>query len=170
MSFDKYALQLIPTFYKARELDEKTDQHNIVERFLVESFKTTKQILTQEDKTGVTRLFQAAMDYRVAGYWHCGQTYTKSARIGQNTAPFNDLDHMNGAMLQVNWAPVWKSGSVLEWLDGPDNIEAQIQHTPEEVKTDYDAAYLLAHIDLRQNVQIYSPHVYEQALPQRACV
>jgi hypothetical protein len=112
MSFDKYALQLIP----------------IEARF--------------------TRLFQAAMDYRVAGYWHCGQTYTKSARIGQNTAPFNDLDHMNGALLQVNWAPVWKSGSVLEWLSGPENILHQIDNAPEEVRTDYDDAYLLAHSDL----------------------
>jgi hypothetical protein len=77
MSFDKYALQLIP----------------IEARF--------------------TRLFQAAMDYRVAGYWHCGQTYTKSARIGQNTAPFNDLDHMNGALLQVNWAPCGSQGVFL---------------------------------------------------------
>ena len=34
MSFDKYALQLIPTFYKARELDDKTDQKNTVDRVI----------------------------------------------------------------------------------------------------------------------------------------
>ena len=182
MSFDKYALQLIPTFYKARELDEKTDQHTIVERALLEIFKT-KPHLTDEDKTLATRPFQAAMDYRVAGYWHCGQTYTKSARIGQNTAPFNDLDHMNGALLQVNWAPVWKSGSVLEWLDvapvwksgsvlerpdGPENIRDQINNAPDEVRTDYDAAYLMAHIGLTPTAEIHSDaHMYEEALPRR---
>ena len=114
------------------------------------------------------------MDYRVAGYWHCGQTYTKSARYGQVLAPFSDHEYMHGALLQVNWAPVWKSGSVLEWLTddlkeqwrdgvgvgkrkrGPDTSEGPASGDPEElsleslldhgVATNYDVAYLVAHI------------------------
>ena len=141
MSFDKYALQLIPTFYKARELDKKTDQQNIVDRVVVEFGKYIKNDAERNTAETLTRLLQAAMDYRVAGYWHCGQTYTKSARIGQNTAPFNNLDHMNGALLQVNWAPVWKSGSVLEWLSEPEKMsKAQIQNIPQDLITDYDVA------------------------------
>jgi hypothetical protein len=114
MSFDKYALQLIPTFYKARELDDKTDQKNIVARVIVDVCNPLPVAEKDNFEKGLTRLLQAAVDHRVASYWHCGQTYTKSARIGQNAAPFNDLDHMNAALLQVNWAPVWKSWSVLE--------------------------------------------------------
>ncbi len=48
---------------------------------------------------------------------------------------------MNGALLQVNWAPVWKSGSVLEWLSEPEKMsKAQVQNIPQDLITDYDVA------------------------------
>ena len=159
-------LQLVPTFYKAGELPEdyKSDLYHVFARFAKDFDEAQNDV--------VRVLLKDAMDYRVAGYWHCGQTYTKSARYGQVLAPFSDHEYMHGALLQVNWAPVWKSGSVLEWLTdclkdqwrygvgkrkrGSDTSEGQGSVDPEElsleslleyiVATNYDVAYLVTHI------------------------
>jgi hypothetical protein len=47
-------------------------------------------------------------------------------------------------------------------------MEAQLTNAPEEVKTDYDAAYLMAHahIDLTSNLEIHSEaYTYAASLP-----
>ena len=84
-------LQLVPTFYKAGELPEdyRSDLKHVFLRFAKD--------YNEEQNDVVRGLLTDAMDYRVAGYWHCGQTYTKSARYGQVLAPFSDHEYMTGA-------------------------------------------------------------------------
>jgi len=160
-------LQFVPTFYKAGELPEdyKSDLNHVFARFAKDYDEAQNDVVR-------VLLKDTLLDYQVACYWHCGQTYTKSARYGQVLAPFSD--HMHGALLQVNWVPVWNSGSVLEWLTdglkeqwrdgvgvgkrkrGSDTSEGQGSGDPEElsleslleysVATNYDVAYLVAHI------------------------
>jgi hypothetical protein len=69
------------------------------------------------EKQNCKSLIASAMDYSVAGYWHCGQTYTKSSRFSLTSATCSDAEYMTGALLQVSWAPVWKSGGLLEWFE-----------------------------------------------------
>jgi len=73
------------------------------------------------NKTCMEQLF----DYRVAGYWHCGQTYTRASKFGMTLAPYSDAEYTKGALLQVNWAPVWKSGGLLDSLS--DDILGQFR-------------------------------------------
>jgi hypothetical protein len=82
-----------------------------------------------DEKERCKSLIASAMDYRVAGYWHCGQTYTKSSRFGLTPAPCSDAEYMTGALLQVNWAPVWKSGGLLEWFE-----EARFAQISDKIK------------------------------------
>jgi hypothetical protein len=107
-------LQMIPTFFKVGELPEayRNEQDLILKSIVDTGRSKDNDILKQEDK----KILETAFDYRVAGYWHCGQTYTKSARYGHVLAPFSDHEYMTGALMQVNWAPVWKGGASLEWL------------------------------------------------------
>ena len=107
-------LQMIPTFFKVGELPEAyRNEQDLILKSIVDNGRSKDNYrLKLEDK----KILETAFDYRVAGYWHCGQTYTKSARYGHVLAPFSDHEYMTGALMQVNWAPVWKGGSSLEWL------------------------------------------------------
>jgi hypothetical protein len=107
-------LQMIPTFFKVGELPEayRNEQDLILKSIVDTGRSKDDEDKKKEDK----KILETAFDYRVAGYWHCGQTYTKSARYGHVLAPFSDHEYMTGALMQVNWAPVWKGGASLEWL------------------------------------------------------
>ena len=48
------------------------------------------------------------LDYRIQGYWHIGQVYTKKQSFSEVSAPCNDMEMMQGSLLQINFAPVWK--------------------------------------------------------------
>ena len=48
-------------------------------------------------------------DYKVAGYWHIGQSYTKKAAYTGPMCPNDDRMMIdNSQLLQINFAPVWK--------------------------------------------------------------
>jgi hypothetical protein len=106
-------IQMIPTFFKVGELPEayRTEQDMILKSIVDTGRSKDNDYLKKID----TEILETTFDYRVAGYWHCGQTYTKSARYGHVLAPFSDHEYMTGALMQVNWAPVWKGGTSLEW-------------------------------------------------------
>jgi hypothetical protein len=53
-------------------------------------------------------LAECALDYRQQGYWNIGQTYTKKQCFSDSRAPTNDGEMMQGQLLQINFAPVWK--------------------------------------------------------------
>jgi hypothetical protein len=53
-------------------------------------------------------ILRSALDYRQLGYWHIGQTYTKKLSFSGPRAPTNDNEMMQGQLLQINFAPVWK--------------------------------------------------------------
>ena len=141
---DGCTLQLIPSFYKAGEIDDQSTQardRDYVLQKLVASVNDTTE------KKECKSLIASAMDYRVTGYWHCGQTYTKSSRFGLTSAPCSDAEYMTGALMQVNWAPVWKSGGLLEWFQAErfKAVSAKIQadeDISEGYVTDYDATYM----------------------------
>jgi hypothetical protein len=50
-------------------------------------------------------------------------------RFGLTSAPCSDAEYMTGALLQVNWAPVWKSGGLLEWFE-----EARFAQISDKIK------------------------------------
>lgn len=111
-SFSNIVHQLIPMFFKAgTEPENYTNELNM-------ALKVWKQPETHTDGTPISKeikedmlqAFKNLYDYRTRGYWHCGQTHTKSARYGHVLAPFSDHEYLNGALMQVNWAPVWKGG------------------------------------------------------------
>jgi hypothetical protein len=54
---------------------------------------------------------ECALDYRQQGYWHIGQTYTKKQCFSDSLAPTNDGEMMQGQLLQINFAPVWKGNT-----------------------------------------------------------
>jgi len=107
-------LQMIPTFFKLGELPEayRNEQEMILKAIVDTGRSKDDNRQKEEDR----KTLETAFDYRVAGYWHCAQTYTKSARYGHVLAPFSDHEYLSGALMQVNWAPVWKGGASLEWL------------------------------------------------------
>ncbi|NBX18294.1 MAG: hypothetical protein EBR09_13105 [Proteobacteria bacterium] len=108
-------LQLIPMFFKAGAPPENyaNELDLIVNLYFTESGKTEDQ---KNDIKKAKERVKLMFDYRFTGYWHCAQTHTKSARYGHILAPFNDHEYLNGALLQVNWAPVWKGAHVFDIL------------------------------------------------------
>ena len=111
---DGCVLQMIPTFFKVGELPEAyRNEQDLILKSIVDAGRSKDDDGRKEQDK---KILETAFDYRVAGYWHCGQTYTKSARYGHVLAPFSDHEYMTGALMQVNWAPVWKGGASLEWL------------------------------------------------------
>jgi hypothetical protein len=142
-------LQLVPSFYKAGDLDRHSTQGHDAEFVLATLFNQTEQLRSS---------IESAMDYRVAGYWHCGQTYTKASKFGLVSAPCSDLEYMNGALLQVNWAPVWKSGGLLEWY-GKDfklDVATSAGCAPSWVN-DYDLTYIRA-LQAKTVNDLVAPH------------
>jgi hypothetical protein len=137
-------LQIIPSFYKAGAIEDHSTQGK--ERDFVLG-QLVSSVRDADEKKICKSLIASAMDYRVAGYWHCGQTYTKSSRFGLTSAPCSDAEYMTGALLQVNWAPVWKSGGLLEWFE-----EARFARISDKIKngrditecyvTEYDHTYM----------------------------
>jgi len=137
-------LQIIPSFYKAGEIEDHSTQGK--ERDYVLG-QLVAGVADAEQKQNCKSLIASAMDYRVAGYWHCGQTYTKSSRFGLTSAPCSDAEYMTGALLQVNWAPVWKSGGLLEWFEEGrfGTIAAKVRNDEEieeSYMTEYDQTYM----------------------------
>ena len=53
-----------------------------------------------------------ALDYKVAGFWHIGQTYTKKASFSSDMCPIDDraICSDGSQLLQINFAPVYKHG------------------------------------------------------------
>jgi DNA-binding Lrp family transcriptional regulator len=137
-------LQIIPSFYKAGEIEDHSSQGKDRDYVL------GQLVANVEDPTQKERcksLIASAMDYHVAGYWHCGQTYTKSSRFGLTSAQCIDAEYMTGALLQVNWAPVWKSGGLLEWFEKErfEKISGKIRDSEEITEcyvTEYDHTYM----------------------------
>ena len=120
-------IQKIPTFLKARELPEsyRNEQDSIMKYFM-EFLKN----ISDEQRKHTIEMWKLVLDHRASGYWHCAQTYTKSARYGHVLAPFSDHEYVTGALMQVNWAPVWKEGPKLEWFT--DNKIDQFKKIPNE--------------------------------------
>jgi hypothetical protein len=68
-------------------------------------------------------MINCALDYRQVGYWHIGQTYTKKLSFSGPRAPTNDNEMMQGQLLQINFAPVWKGK--IEGIIDEDKIDLQ---------------------------------------------
>lgn len=111
-SFSNIVHQLIPMFFKAgTEPENYTNEINMVQKICATAEGMDVNInIPKEIKEDMLQSFKNKFDYRIRGYWHCGQTHTKSARYGHVLAPFSDHEYLNGALMQVNWAPVWKGG------------------------------------------------------------
>jgi len=107
-------IQIIPTFFKAGELPEyyRNEQDSVLKQLFEHNLKTIEDPSDDES----LEAFKMLLDHRCTGYWHCAQTYSKSARYGQVLAPFSDHEYMTGALMQVNWAPVWKEEKMLDWF------------------------------------------------------
>lgn len=65
-------------------------------------------------------IYNCVLDYRQVGYWHIGQTYTKKLSFSGPRAPTNDNEMMQGQLLQINFAPVWKGK--IEGLKCPEKV------------------------------------------------
>jgi hypothetical protein len=52
------------------------------------------------------------LDFKTQGYWHIGQVYTKKQSFSEVLAPCNDMEMMQGQLLQINFAPVWKGDPI----------------------------------------------------------
>lgn len=111
-SFSNIVHQLIPMFFKAgTEPENYTNEMNMIMKVIPrEENDLQGNPISKEDKQEAVQSLKNMFDYRTRGYWHCGQTHTKSARYGHVLAPFSDHEYLNGALMQVNWAPVWKGG------------------------------------------------------------
>jgi hypothetical protein len=73
------------------------------------SYTRTDDWFSKELKNQIRDDFvRCALDYRQLGYWHIGQTYTKKLSFSGPRAPTNDNEMMQGQLLQINFAPVWK--------------------------------------------------------------
>ena len=90
---------------------------NAIERWCNEPHGANLRNTPQAFQDSVGKAFKQAltmyMDYKVAGFWHIGQTYTKKASYNGPMCPNDDrLMIDNSQLLQINFAPVWK-GSLL---------------------------------------------------------
>ena len=114
------ALQLVPSYYQSGDL---TRHHSQKQEFDFVMQQLARQPYTRD-------VLDYLFDYRVMGYWHCGQTHTKASKFCLAAAPSNDTQYLSGGLLQVNWAPVWKSGGMLEWYK-TDRYQ-RLKHTYQE--------------------------------------
>lgn len=51
------------------------------------------------------------------GFWHIGQSYTKVKGFSDIAAPTDDMTMLQGQLLQINFAPVWRGRTTGEFQD-----------------------------------------------------
>lgn len=112
-------LQLAPSFYKSG----KEDDSSIVYKEKMEAVKILASLKQDHENYDYEDAYTKIMDFRMTGYWHCAQTYTKAGKYGLISAPYNDAEYLRGGLLQVNWAPVWKSVGFMEMYNDLKNNE-----------------------------------------------
>jgi hypothetical protein len=148
MNFPKLnfcVIQIIPTFFKAGELPEyyRNEQDSVYKQVFGDMLKGAENIKKKDGSSNENQqenfinLMKMLLDHRSSGFWHCAQTYTKSARYGHVLAPFSDHEYMTGALMQVNWAPVWKEEKKFDWLTDDVIQELAEMHANEIKSSDY---------------------------------
>ena len=92
-----------------KEFQNYLRQHeNAEEMFTSEIFFEKNRENEANRRLSSEVMYKHSMNYRFHGYWHIGQTYTKKNSFSEAKAPMNDLEQMQGQLLQINFAPVWK--------------------------------------------------------------
>jgi hypothetical protein len=51
------------------------------------------------------------------GFWHIGQAYTKVKNFSDIAAPTDDMAMLQGQLLQINFAPVWRGRTTGEFVE-----------------------------------------------------
>jgi hypothetical protein len=64
-------------------------------------------------------------------------------------APFSDHEYMTGALMQVNWAPVWKEEKKFDWLT--DDVIQQLAEIQEKVDKPLDGEFLIHMSKVKEN-------------------
>jgi len=95
--FTKGTWQLIPDTFSFSQ----KRKHDVYAEHLEELFSGA----TEKERVVI---MHHVLDYRIQGYWHIGQVYTKKQSFSEVSAPCNDMEMMQGSLLQINFAPVWK--------------------------------------------------------------
>lgn len=56
------------------------------------------------------------------GFWHIGQSYTKVKSFSEVAAPTDDMTMLQGQLLQINFAPVWRGRTTGEFRTTCDEL------------------------------------------------